>query len=52
MILGSIPGMAKLIYLLKTSRPALRLYLISTWSARCQAAGVCSWPFTFTQQRS
>jgi len=30
MFLGSIPGMTKLIYLLKTSRPALRLYLIGT----------------------
>jgi hypothetical protein len=30
MIWGSIPGMAYLIYLLKTSRPALRLYLIGT----------------------
>jgi len=30
MILGSIPGMAKFIYLFKTSRQALRLYLIGT----------------------
>ena len=30
MILGSIPGKAKHIYLFKTSRPALRSYLIGT----------------------